>query len=91
MKYNEIERLQQLAGIITEIKVNNPTLPFILKKTPTGKGRIYDKSGKLLDRDVAIQDDRIYVVSNKYKNYEKYLETPHNNISGIDMKWFNIK
>lgn len=24
MKYNEIERLQQLAGIITEIKVNNP-------------------------------------------------------------------
>jgi len=24
MKYNEIERLQQLAGIITEIKVNKP-------------------------------------------------------------------
>ena len=26
MKYNEIERLQQLAGILTEIKVNNPNI-----------------------------------------------------------------
>jgi len=32
MKYNEIKRLQQLAGILTEVKVNNPTIhPLILK------------------------------------------------------------
>lgn len=28
MKYNEIERLQQLAGIITEIKVNKPIIDY---------------------------------------------------------------
>ena len=33
MKYNEIERLQQLAGIITEIKVNKPPI--------FAKGKLY--------------------------------------------------
>lgn len=28
MKYNEIKRLQQLAGILSEIKVNNPSITF---------------------------------------------------------------
>jgi len=84
MKYNEIERLQQLAGIINEIKVNKPSSDpvdnYIMRKfKPTSK-----KVGKGPDGDpwtiYYLSDDDgsgivpeiIYYPNNEYDKISMY-------------------
>ena len=99
---NEIQRLQQLAGIITEIKVNNPNNKFnatVYYKTSSGKPKIIKIEGFETDNGT-IKKDMVFIPSSLYsyqKNLDfiksKGIEDYEDLDSGIliPIKYFNIK
>jgi len=67
---NEIKRLQQLAGILTEIKVNNPNHNF--KLTPAGK-KVYTDLSLLYDLIKEYGNDNVLDTLHESDKYQSCL------------------
>jgi len=73
MSYNEIQRLQQLAGILTEIKVNNPIYKINAEKN-NNWGLTYYSIKYYNNSWIPIEyfNSEGYIVLRKYKNNSIY-------------------